>query len=84
MVVNVKTVFIKYYKDKESFNFFKNIGANVIELENPEDIDIELKDLYLNNCKRIVITNQLSNFSEDIIKKYNSYDNFSIIIAPKK
>lgn len=80
----MKTVFIKYCKDKESFNFFKSIGANVIELKNPEDIDIEIKNLYDNNCKRIVITNELSSFSEDIIKKYNSYQNFSIIIAPKK
>ena len=80
----MKTVFIKYCKDKESFNFFKSLGANVIELNNPEDIDEQIKNLYDNNCKRIVITNELSNFSEDIVKKYKTNENFSIIIAPNK
>ena len=82
MVINLKSVFIKYCKDKESFNFFKAMGANVIELENPEEIDKNIEKLYKNNCKRIILTNEIAGFSEDIIKKYNSLKN--IIIAPKK
>lgn len=80
----MKKVFIKYKKDTESFNFFKAIGANVIELENPEKVDEELEKLYENNCKTVILTNEIANFSQDIIKKYNTFKDISIIIAPKK
>lgn len=80
----MKSAFIKYSKDTESFRFFKTLGANVIELDNPENVDKEIKKLYENNCKTIVLTNEIANFSQDIIKKYNTFENISIIIAPKK
>lgn len=84
MVMKMKSAFIKYSKDKKSFNFFKAIGANVIELGNPENIDNEIKNLYKNNYRTIILTNEIASFSEDIIKKYNTFENISIIIAPKK
>ena len=64
--------------------FIKEIGANVIELDNPENIDNEIETLYQNNYKTIVITNEVASFSDDLIKKYNTLQNISIIIAPKK
>lgn len=80
----MKRAFMKYSKDTKSFNFFKLMGENVIELENPETVDDEMEKLYENNCKTIILTNELANFSQDIIKKYNTFKDISIIIAPKK
>ena len=75
---------IKYSKDNESFKFLESIGAKVIKLENPENVDLEIKKLYENNYKTIILSNEIANFSEDIIKKYATFQNISIIIAPKK
>lgn len=75
---------IKYAKDTESFRVLENFGAKVVKLDNPEDVDNEIKNLYSNNYKTIILSNEIANFSEDIIKKYNSTENISIIIAPKK
>lgn len=75
---------IKYAKDTESFRVLENFGAKVVKLDNPEDVDNEIKNLYSNNYKTIILSNEIASFSEDIIKKYNSTENISIIIAPKK
>ena len=75
---------IKYAKDTESFRVLENFGAKVVKLDNPEDVDSEIKNLYANNYKTIILSNEIASFSEDIIKKYNSTENISIIIAPKK
>ncbi len=75
---------IKYAKDANSFKILENFGAKVVKLENPEDVDSEIKNLYANNYKTIILSNEIASFSEDIIKKYNSTENISIIIAPKK
>lgn len=75
---------IKYAKDANSFKILENFGAKVVKLENPEDVDSEIKNLYSNNYKTIILSNEIASFSEDIIKKYNSTENISIIIAPKK
>lgn len=75
---------IKYSKDLESFRVLENFGAKVVKLNNPENVDEVIKNLYSNNYKTIILSNEIANFSEDIIKKYNSFENISIIIAPKK
>ena len=80
----MKSAFIKYIKDQDSFKVFENFGAKVVKLENPEEVDSEIKNLYANNYKTIILSNEIASFSEDIIKKYNSTENISIIIAPKK
>jgi len=73
---------IKYSKDNNSFSFFKAIGANVIELEDLEKTDEELKKLVENKYKTIFISNEVASFSEDIIKKYNKDNDIRIIITP--
>ena len=75
---------IKYDKDEESFRVLENFGAKVVKLENPENVDSEIKNLYSNNYKTIILSNEIASFSEDIIKKYNSNENISIIIDKKK
>ena len=37
---------IKYAKDLDSFKVFENFGAKVVKLENPEDVDSEIKNLF--------------------------------------
>lgn len=83
-MIKLNISFIKYKNDTRKFNFFKAFGANIIELDNPEDIDIELEKLYKNDCRNIILSNEVANFSEDIIKKYKTNENISIFIAPKK
>lgn len=76
--------FIKYKNDLKRFKVLKAFGANVIELEHPDDVDKKIQELYKNNCKNIILSNEIANFSEDVIKKYKSSENISIIIAPRK
>lgn len=75
---------IKYIKDNNSFSFFKAIGANVVELEDLEKTDEELKKIVENEYKTIFISNEVASFSEDIIKKYNKNEDIRIIITPSK
>lgn len=72
---------IKYSKDNDSFSFFKAIGANVVELEDLEKTDEELKKLVENKYKTIFISNEVASFSEDIIKRYNKDNDVKIIIT---
>ena len=39
MVIKLDFYFLKYYKDKDGFGFWKRIGMNVLEIQEPEKID---------------------------------------------
>lgn len=81
----MKISWIKCKKDENSFEFIKYLGGKVYEIEEPEDIDEFMRKIYKKeNCKTIVISNELASFSEDIIKKYNNNTELRIIIAPSK
>lgn len=78
----MKISFLKYYKDKDSFNMLKKIGMNVIEVREPEQIDSIIENLKQEKYTSIVIQDELASFSEDIISKYQNDNNFNIIIIP--
>ena len=78
----MKSSFLKYYKDKGSFNMVKKIGMNVIEVREPEQIDSIIENLKQEKYTSIVIQDELASFSEDIINKYQNDNNFNIIIIP--
>lgn len=80
----MKISWLKLSTDKNSFRFFKNIGLDVYELEEPEDTDIKIKELVNNQYHTIVISNELAGFSEDIIKKYSKQKDVNIIIAANR
>ena len=80
----MKISLIKSKNDKESFNFAKGIGMNVIELNKNEEIDSTINELVKKNYKNIVITNEVAGFSEDIIKKYSYDKDINIYITPSK
>lgn len=75
---------IKSNKDNESFNFFKSIGCNIVELNDLEKVDNEINNLIHEKYKTIILSNDVAGFSEDIIKKYRKEDSINIIIAPRK
>ena len=61
--------------------------GNVIMLDNikdPGNLGTIIRSAVAFNYKTIILSNEIASFSEDIIKKYNSIENISIIIAPKK
>ena len=76
--------FIKFKKDKKSFNFVKGFGAKVFELEDPENIDNLINQLTHEKYDTIIITNEVAGFSSDIIKKYKRKENVNIVIIPSK
>mgnify|MGYP001853339165 FL=1 len=78
----MKISFLKYYKDKDSFNMLKKMGMNVIEVREPEQIDSIIENLKQEKYTSIVIQDELASFSEDIINKYQNDNNFNIIIIP--
>ena len=75
---------IKYKNDNQSFRIFKNLGLDVIELEDLEKVDEKIKELINNNFNTIVLSNEVASFSQDIVKKYNKSENINIIITPNK
>lgn len=75
---------LKYSKDKKSFKIFKAFGMDVFEIEDLDKTDEKIEDLIKQNYNTIIISNEVANFSEDIIKKYSKKDNINIIIAPGK
>lgn len=75
---------LKTNNDNNSFKILENLGFNVYRLNNPEDIDKKIEELVNENCKTIILTNEIASFSKDIITKYNNKDDVSIIIASNK
>lgn len=77
----MKISWLKTKNDTKSFKIFQNLGFDVYNLEEPEKIDNKIKELIDNNCKTIILSNEIASFSKDIIAKYNKQDDISIIIA---
>lgn len=75
---------LRYVNDKKSFKIFKAFGMDVFEIEDLDKTDEKIEELVKQNYNIIVLSNQVANFSEDIIKKYSKKDNINIIIAPGK
>lgn len=80
----MKISWLKTKNDTESFKIFQNLGFDVYNLEEPENTDAKIKELIDNNCKTIILSNEIASFSKDIITKYNKQDDISIIIASGK
>lgn len=82
MVIKLDFYFLKYYKDKESFRFWKKIGMNVLEIKEPEKIDEIIDNLDDRIPKTIILKDELASFSNSIISKYKNTPNLNIIIVP--
>ena len=80
----MKISWIKKMGDFKNFNFPEKIGMKVINIENPEMVDNEIKKLINLNYDTIILSNEIAGFSEDIIKKYKDNENLNIIIAKRK
>ena len=72
---------IKSCNDNKNFRLAKGFGFDVYEVENVEDVDEKIKELVDNNYNTIVVSKELSLFSQDIITKYKNMDNINIIIS---
>lgn len=77
----MKISWIKTKKDTESFKIFQNLGFDVYNLDEPDETDKKIEELIRNDCKTIILSNEIASFSNDIIKKYRKQDDISIIIA---
>ena len=80
----MKVSWLKTKNDTESFKVFKNLGFDVYDIEEPENTDKKIEELIKNDCKTIILSNEIASFSNDIIRKYNKQDDVSIIIASGK
>ena len=80
----MKISWIKQEDDNRNFAIAERLGLGVYRLNNPEDVDKKMQDLVNQNCKTIVLSNDIAGFSEDIIKKYRTDKNVNIIISPRK
>jgi len=76
----VKIVWVKNEKDAKSFRMQENMGWNVAKIEDLEETDKKLEELIREQYDMIIISNELSYFSENIIRKYQKSDNINIII----
>ena len=80
----MKVAYIKALGDSTSFKIFKNLGFNVYEVDNLEDVDKKIEELVNEKNTSIIITNEVASFSQNIIKKYNKQEYPKIIIMPSK
>ena len=81
---NMKISWIKYEKDNKNFIIPERLGFDVFKLDNPENTDLEIKELINKNYDTIILTNEIASFSEYIIKKYVKDKNIKIIITKSK
>lgn len=79
----MKISWIKYEKDNKDFKIAEKLGMAVYKIDNPENVDIKIKELVDNNYNMIILSNEIAGFSEDIIKKYQNNKNINIIISPR-
>ena len=79
----MKVSWIKTKDDEKSFKVFQNLGFDVYALEEPEETDKKIEELINDDCKIIILSNEIAAFSSDIITKYNKQDDISIIISSK-
>ncbi len=79
----MKVSWIRGKDDFESFKILKNLGFDVYNMEDPENTDKKIEELVDNDCKIIILSNEIASFSSDIITKYQNQDDVSIVIAPK-
>ena len=80
----MKISWIKQENDNRNFAIAERLGLGVYRLNNPEEVDKTMQDLVNQNCKTIILSNDIAGFSEDIIKKYRTDKNVNIIISPRK
>ena len=77
----MKISWIRSKDDNESFKTLKNLGFDVINMEEPENTDKKIEELIQNDYKIIILSNEIASFSSDIITKYRNQDDVSIVIG---
>lgn len=80
-MIFLKFVCIKSKNDERSFNVFKTFGTKIYELEDLEQVDNKIKECIEQQYNPIIISNEVANFSGDIITKYQNSNLVHIIIA---
>ena len=80
MVIKMKIVWVKNQNDEKNFRLQENMGWEVRKIQDLEEVDQKLEELIQEKYDTIVISNELSYFSENIIRKYQKKDDINIII----
>lgn len=80
----MKITLLKSEYDKDSFKILENMGMEIYKINDLEKTDDAIKNLIKNDCRTIIMTNEVASFSESIIKRYNKTNYIKIIIAPPK
>lgn len=78
----MKISWIKSENDDKSFKLVERLGMDVYAIPNLEDVDIKLKQLVQEKYDTIILSNEVANFSQDIITKYQKEKDIKIIISP--
>lgn len=76
----MKIAWVKNQTDEKNFRLQENMGWEVLKIQDLEEIDQKLEELIGEKYDTIVISNELSYFSENIIRKYQKSDEVNIII----
>lgn len=76
----MKIVWVKNQNDEKNFRLQENMGWEVRKIQDLEEVDQKLEELIQEKYDTIVISNELSYFSENIIRKYQKKDDINIII----
>ena len=79
----MKVSWIRGKDDNKNFEVLKNLGFDVYNMEEPENTDKKIEELIQNDCKIIILSNEIASFSSDIITKYDKDEDISIVISPK-
>lgn len=77
----MKISWIKYEDDNRNFRIAEKLGMNVNRLKDPEEVDKKMAELINNNYNTIILSKEVSFFSQDIIKKYKDQNDINIIIG---
>ena len=79
----MKVSWIRAEGDNKNFEMLKKLGFDVYSVDEPENTDKKIEELVNNDCKIIILSNEIASFSSDIITKYSNQEDVSIVISPK-
>lgn len=79
----MKVSWIRAEGDNKNFEMLKKLGFDVYSIDEPENTDKKIEELVNNDCKIIILSNEIASFSSDIITKYSNQEDVSIVISPK-
>lgn len=83
MIKKLSIICFKSVEDNRNFRIFRGFGVEVQCIEDLEKTDKIIDEAIGKKYSTIILSNEVASFSQNLITKYNKFDNVNIIISHK-